>query len=120
MKSESLQEKIKKTQQILQTVNQTAAKTVPSSDTFSKKKRKINNDLTETYIKQSEGLNNLAMQVSQALTAKQNSAPASTTTSDPILGAIQMALTKVKDENKFQCMLDVLQYINENYVKINK
>lgn len=101
-------------------MNQTTAKIVPLSDTFNKKKRKINDYLTDTYIKQSEGLNNLAMQVSQALIAKQNPAPTPVASLDPILGAIQMALTKVKDANKFQCMLDILQYINEKYLKIDE
>lgn len=59
-------------------------------------------------LKQSEGLNNLAVQISQALAVKQNPAPVPAAAPDPILGAIQMALTKVKDANKFQCMLDVL------------
>lgn len=80
----------------------------------------MNNDLTDAYIKQSERLNNLAVQVSQALVAKQNPTPAPVAALDPILGAIQMALTKVKDANKFQCMLDILQYINEKYVKIDE
>lgn len=80
----------------------------------------MNNDLTDAYIKQSEGLNNLAVQVSQALVAKQNPIPAPVAALDTILGAIQMALTKVKDANKFQCMLDILQYINEKYVKIDE
>lgn len=115
----SSREETSAAQQILQT-NQTTAKTVPLPDTFSKKKRKMNNDLTDAYIKQSEGLNNLAVQVSQALVAKQNPTPAPVAALDPILGAIQMALTKVKDANKFQCMLDILQYINEKYVKIDE
>lgn len=107
-------------QQILQKMSQAAAKTIPSPDTFNKKKRKMDDDLTHAYLKQSEGLNNLAVQVSQALTAKQNPAPVPAAAPDPILGAIQMALTKVKDANKFQCMLDVLQYINEKYLKTDE
>lgn len=94
------------------------AKTVPKSDIFNKKKRKIDVDFTDVYNKRSETLNNLATQVSQALVAKKNPVvPTPTAISDPILGAIQMALTKVSEANKFQCMLDILQYINDKYVK---
>lgn len=101
-------------------MNQATAKTVPVPDNFNKKKRKMNDDLTDVYIKQSEGLNNLAMQVSQALITKQNPEPTPAAILDPILGAIQVALTKVKEAKKFQCMLDILHYINEKYVKIDE
>lgn len=97
-------------------MNQATAKTVPPSDTFKKKKMKINDDLTHAYMKQSEGLNNLAVQVSQPLAAKQNQESVPAAVPNPMLGAIQMALTKVKDIYKLQCMLDILQYINEKYL----
>lgn len=106
--------------QVLQTkMSKATAKIVPPPDTFSKKKRKSDDELTEAYIKQSEGLNNLAMQVSQTLLAKNNPEPYASAL-DPIVGAIHLALTKVKDADKFDCMLDVLQYINEKYVKNKK
>ncbi|KAL0116427.1 hypothetical protein PUN28_009813 [Cardiocondyla obscurior] len=31
-----------------------------------------------------------------------------------------MALTKVKEANKFQCMLGILQYINDNYMETDE
>lgn len=106
------------TQQILKAMSRPTAKTVPKSDIFNKKKRKMDVDFTDVYNKRSETLDNLATQVSQALVAKKNPVvPTPTAISDPILGAIQMALTKVSEANKFQCMLDILQYINDKYVK---
>lgn len=60
-------------------MSKATAKIVPPPDTFSKKKRKSGNELTEAYIKQSEGLNNLAMEISQTLLAKNNSEPHTST-----------------------------------------
>lgn len=102
---------------VLQKMNQDTVTKVPSPNNFCKKKKKMDNDLTEVYIKQSDGLNNLALQISQALVAKQNPTLTPAAALDPMLGAIQMALTKVKEANKFHCMLGILQYINDNYVK---
>jgi len=119
IETEVPKEEVNTAQKVLQTMSQATAKIVPSSDIYSKKKRKSDDKLTEAYLKQSEGLNNLALQVSQTLLAKNNPESAYTIASDPIVEAIHLALTKVKDADKFQCMLDVLQYINEKYIKNN-
>jgi len=119
IETEVPKEEVNTAQKVLRTMSQATAKIVPSSDIYSKKKRKSDDELTEAYLKQSEGLNNLALQVSQTLLAKNNPESAYTIASDPIIEAIHLALTKVKDADKFQCMLDVLQYINEKYIKNN-
>lgn len=111
-------EEVNTAQQTLQAMTKTTAKIVPPPDSFNKRKRKADDDLTQVYIKQSEGLNNLAQQVSQTLAAKNN--VQSTHITDPIIAAIQMALTTIKDTDKFQCLLDVMQLINEKYIKSNK
>lgn len=98
----------------MQAIRRPAEKKVPPPDT--KKKRKSDDEFTKIYMKQSEGLNNLAQRV-ETLVANNNAEPANTVAPDPIVTAIQFALTKVNDEEKFNCMLDVLQYIKENYMK---
>lgn len=113
-------QKINIAEQVTRTMNQTTAKIVPSPDNFYKRKRKSDDEFTQAYIKQCEGLNNLALQVSQTLLTKNNPESAHAETVDPITGAIRLALTQVKDEDKFECMLHVLQYINEKYVKNKK
>jgi len=119
IETEVPKEEVNTAQKVLRTMSQATAKIVPSSDIYSKKKRKSDDELTEAYLKQSEGLNNLALQVSQTLLAKNNPESAYTIASDPIIEVIHLALIKVKDADKFQCMLDVLQYINEKYIKNN-
>lgn len=94
-------EEVNTTQQVLRTMSQTTAKIFPPPDTFNKRKRKADDELTQAYIKQSEGLNNLALQVSQTLLAKNNPKPADATALDPIVGAIHLALAQVKDADKF-------------------
>lgn len=57
------------------TLQRTVTKIVPSSDTFCTKKRKAEDKLTEIYIKQSEQLNNIARQVTETLSARNNIEP---------------------------------------------
>lgn len=70
----------------------------------------------DVYTKNSAQLNNLAQQISQSMQSKISIEPTCAEPPDPILISIQYALTKVKDGDKFNCMLDVLQYIKDRYM----
>ncbi|CAL1681086.1 unnamed protein product [Lasius platythorax] len=105
---------------------------VPSPDSFVIKKRQvtIKDLLTDTVnkslIEQSKGLTDLAAKIGQAIMAPPQtpSAPSAAASNaslgiQPMLSAIGFALGAVPEHAQLECLIGVLQYIND-FSKKNK
>jgi len=93
---------------------------VPPLDSFATKKREEADAVNKSLIEQSKGLTYLATKIGQAimtpplppsaLSAANNNASAGV---QPMLSAIEFALSRVPEHAQLQCLITILQYIND-------
>ncbi|KMQ82100.1 family transcriptional regulator [Lasius niger] len=99
---------------------------VPPPDSFAIKKRQEADAVNKSLIEQSKGLTDLAPKIGQAIMAPPQppSAPSAAASNaspgiQPMLSAIGFALGAVPEHAQLECLIGVLQYIND-FSKKNK
>ncbi|KYN17595.1 hypothetical protein ALC57_10110 [Trachymyrmex cornetzi] len=91
---------------------------VSPCDSFAIKKQREEDAVDKSLIEQSKGLTNLATKIGQAIMAPSpNVLPAPTNNASrgiqPMLSAIEFALGIIPEYAQLQCLIGVLQYIND-------